>query len=589
MILENNMSLPKLILVNIVLRADNGEIRDPSQLGLLYIGTVAFDAGYSVEILTGENLIGKISRSIYDGEALLGFYTNSDNIKEVFRTCHYIKKQFPYVKIILGGPLANADSENLITDSSVDFVGRGDGEFLVLELLKEIASGGNEYHLIDGLTYMESDKILTNRPREVNKKLDDLPIPNRSLDIERARISPAMLSTSRGCGFKCTFCYESTNRQYRYNSPKHVVNEMKYLKENFGIKYFSFADDIFTTHQKRLVDICDLMRKEFIPGVDLHWFCEARVDTLSRHPYLIDEMKKSGLVRIQIGVESGDQDVINLYKKEITLDEVRNTVQKLNDVGVLSIYTNFIIGGANETNDSFAKSLSFMKELMYMAPGRMECGTCYLSPYPGTDIRNRPDFYNVKLIDEEMVTATSLGGIFVETCELNSEQIKQQKISFVQSLYSSMADIATKIEISLIREHLIARKDGMATAWSDYFISDSILGAWYQFLISENYSFDKIENDKNIDFLLPVRCFSNESMVENQLFWKIRGINLEFTEMEYFIVSHCSGKLSVFEIAERTYKIYGHKNISFETFLFDIISYLNELTSEHLIINRRLG
>lgn len=129
----------------------------------------------------------------------------------------------------------------------------------------------------------------------------------------------------------------------------------------------------------------------------------------------------------------------------------------------------------------------------------------------------------------------------------------------------------------------------MATSWSDYFITDNILSAWYQFFVSGNYSSDKIENDKNIDFLLPMRCFSKESIIENKLFWKIRGINLDFTDMEYFIISHCSGKLSVFEIAERTYKAFGYSSISFESFLNDIIGYLNELTSEHLIINRRLG
>lgn len=530
--------LPKLVLANIVLRSENGEIRDPSQLGLLFIGTVSSRAGYSVEIFTGENLIKKISQSICESEALLGFYTNSDNILEVLRTCHYIKILHPHIKTILGGPLANADAENLIIHTSVDFVGRGDGEYLVLDLLNTLASGENAFHQIDGLVYKDNLRVIHNKPRVLNKKLDDLPIPDRSLDPERAHISPAMLSTSRGCGFKCTFCYESTNRQYRYNSPAYVIKEMKYLRENFGIKYFSFTDDIFTTHQKRLLEICDLMKKEFTPGVDLHWFCEARVDTLSRHANLIDEMKNAGLIRIQIGVESGDQNVVNLYKKEITLDEVRSTVKKLNEVGVLSIYTNFIIGGANESQDSFLKSLDFMVELMHMAPGRMECGTCYLSPYPGTDIRLRPDIYGISLIDEEMVTGTSLGGIFVETNELDMEQIKIYKHTFVRALYDTMKDIAKKINITLIRDHLIARRDGMATSWSDYFVRDEILNAWYNFLVSENYFFAHVGGDrKQLDFIFPVRCFSKETIVNNKLHWELRNINLEFSEIEYFVLN----------------------------------------------------
>ena len=151
-----------LILVNTVLRSDNGEIRGTSQLGLLYIGTVVNKAGFQVEIITGENLIQKISQSIVGSRTIVGFYTNSDNILEVFRTCHYLKMQYPEIKIILGGPLANADSKNLIINSSVDFVGRGDGEFLMLELLQMITSGKNDYHLIDGLIYKENFQIITN-------------------------------------------------------------------------------------------------------------------------------------------------------------------------------------------------------------------------------------------------------------------------------------------------------------------------------------------------------------------------------------------------------------------------------------------
>jgi hypothetical protein len=152
-----------------------------------------------------------------------------------------------------------------------------------------------------------------------------------------------------------------------------------------------------------------------------------------------------------------------------------------------------------------------------------------------------------------------------------------------------MSEIACTMKISLIREHLIARKDGMNTMWSDYFITDTILSSWYQFFISNNYSYDRItQNDKNVDFLFPIRCFSKELITDGKLYWKIRGIHLEFTDMEYYIISHCSGKLSVFEIAERAHKYFKQVTVSFERILDDIVNYINELSEQLLVINRRL-
>ncbi|MGB0455003.1 MAG: B12-binding domain-containing radical SAM protein [Bacteriovoracaceae bacterium] len=591
---------PALILVNIVLRTEKGDMKDPAQLGLLYIGTVVEKQGYDVKILTGENLVSSITNLVGQKEEwrggsspekiLLGFYINSDNEFEVIRTSRLIKELLPEVQIIFGGPLANVNAHKLIQHDSVDFVCQGDGEYLTLELLEKIKDDVYDYEKIDGLTYKKNGKFFKNKSREIIKKLDSLPIPNRNLDPDRARISPAMISTSRGCGFKCTFCYESTNRQYRYNSPEHVISEMIYLKDNFGIKCFSFTDDIFTTHKKRLLEICRQMRESFKPREDLFWFCEARVDTLSRHPHLIDEMKAAGLERIQIGVETGDQNVLDLYKKEITLDQVRSTVEKLNEVGVLSIYTNFIIGGAGETRETFQKSLDFMKEIMYLAPGRLECGTCHLSPYPGTDIRNNPRDYNVNFIDENMLTGTSLGGFFVETDDLNIEEIKLHKHAFVRELFGCMKDIVQKIDVSLIKEHLKVRKIGMSTGWSNYILRDGIFKSWFKFYLVEGYSSDPIDNEisKKNSITMPMRCFSLEQVVNNELVWDFRGISIKFTAMEYFIVSHCSGKLSVYEIVELVRGKFLNGQEAFDRIFYDVVNYMNSLIDHCLMIKREL-
>jgi radical SAM superfamily enzyme YgiQ (UPF0313 family) len=205
--------------------------------------------------------------------------------------------------------------------------------------------------------------------------------------------------TSRGCGFRCTFCYESTNRKYRAHSPGRVIDEMLDLQEKYGTTYFAFVDDVFTQNPRRLQQICELLQRHFRPHQNLFWYCESRVDSLARHPDLVPMMKDAGLVRIQIGTESGSQEVIDAYKKEIKLEQIHAAVEQCARAQVLSVYTNFIIGGALETEHTFAETLKLAKTLLRVAPGRFECNTTYLSPYPMTDIERNPNNYGIEILD----------------------------------------------------------------------------------------------------------------------------------------------------------------------------------------------
>jgi anaerobic magnesium-protoporphyrin IX monomethyl ester cyclase len=335
-----------LVLVNPVLRHLSGELQDSPQLGLVFIGTVARNAGYEVTIIAGENVLEKLSSALRSREkALVGFYANSDNFQEVIRLAKGVKALRPDVHTIVGGPLANIEDPRLIANAAIDFNCRGDGEHLVTELLAHLAWGEPPIASIRGLTHKSEGNVTTNEPRDLQVDLDALPIPDRSLYPSTQVGIKSQVVTSRGCGFRCTFCFESTNRKYRAHSPQRVVEEMLYLQEEYGTTYFSFVDDIFTQNRKRVLQICDLLHQRFRPHVNLFWYCEARVDQIAKNPDLLRTMSAAGLTRIQIGTESGSQAVIDAYKKQITLDQILQTVQLAAEADVLSIFTNFIVGG----------------------------------------------------------------------------------------------------------------------------------------------------------------------------------------------------------------------------------------------------
>ena len=124
-------SPPDLILVNFVHREADGSINESPQLGLIYIAMVAKNAGYSVVIVAGDNVLSDILKlSSSSPPRLIGFYVNSDNIIEVKRVTTILRSILPDTHTIAGGPMANVQGIELVADSWFDFASRGDGEYL---------------------------------------------------------------------------------------------------------------------------------------------------------------------------------------------------------------------------------------------------------------------------------------------------------------------------------------------------------------------------------------------------------------------------------------------------------------------------
>lgn len=578
-----------LILVNCVVRNYDGSIDQAPQLGLVYIATFVKSKGYGVKIVAGDDLYTELVESIGTSEhPLVGFYLNSDNYHEVLRIVRTLRASLPDIKTIVGGPLANVWHDKLVSEPSIDFSCRGDGEFLVHELLDSLRCGEPELAAIEGLTFKSRDGIvIQNPPRPLVWDLDELPIPDRSLyPVVQAAIK-SQLVTSRGCGFKCTFCFESTNRKYRAHSPERVIEELQILQREYGTTYFSFTDDIFTQNPKRVAAICELLCKHFRPHEDLFWYCEARVDQLSRHPHLLPMMKAAGLTRIQIGTESGSQEVIDAYQKHITLDQIYRVVEQANDCGVLSIFTNFIIGGALENEKTVTQTIELAKELIRLAPGRLECDHTYLSPYPGTDINLRPETYRLKIVDPDFETGLSDNSIFCETEDLDRESLLAFGRLFSEETVGEMLGVLPTLSDDLILQHLRMFKHNLATTWSDILSADPIILNCAGFLRRTNYQrvFD-LERD-NPKSVLPLRTFSVTAVRNGALVWENRKKQIDFGPYELFLANHCAGKLTIEDIVDRAYR-YWSGTVPREELQAGIVNYMNALARELLLVFRTM-
>lgn len=560
-------------------------------MGLIYIATVARDAGHPVRILFGEDPTDDILDAMPSGWAgLLGYYTTSDNIRQVLRSAAAVKRRHPDVTIAVGGPHANALHRDLIArHPQLDAAGRGDGEDLVVELLAAIEGRGRMEDIL-GLTFRGADgQPVVNPDRPPLRDLDRLPIPDRDLHPEVPGWIRSEIVTSRGCGQRCAFCYEARNRNYRAHSPRRVVDEIKALHDRHGTRYFCFVDDVFTSNPRRLEALCELMATELRPHRDFFFYCEARVDALTRHPDMLPMLRDAGLIRLQIGSESGVQRIIDAYRKNITLDQVRSVVRRCAEVNVLSVFTNFIIGGAFETEETLDATTAFAEELLGLAPGRIEMNTTFLSPYPGTDVHDRPEAFGLRMIDPEFVTGVSDEYIFVETEALSRQRILEANAAFKRRIDQIMAEQLRVMDAALIRAHLEATNVGMLSMWGRLLRRDPILGAHASFAALPGYH-TRLPADaaRQAPDIVPLRTWAMTQLRDGSALWEIRRRHITLGRFEQFVLELCGGKLSLAEILGLAERYWGH-SVDPDVLATDLIRFLDELADNFLVVFRFQG
>jgi len=289
----------------------------------------------------------------------VGISATTPQINEAFITAKIVKEVNPEIKVVIGGIHASALPGPTISNKDIDILVYGEGELTMLELVQ-----GKEIDKIKGIFYKKDGKIIRNPPRDLVENIDifpyplyeDLPIAKYGTEHFGANLG---IISSRGCPYQCTYCAANTihKRIYRKRSIENVIGEIEKLKHDFKLTSFSFYDDTFTLDNKRTMDICEaLIRKD----LKLKWNCLTRADSLTKP--LLEVMKKSGCTAIQIGIESGDNEILRLAKRRETLEEIARSVTWAKEVGI-EVIGLFIIGLPYETRETIRKTIDISKRL----------------------------------------------------------------------------------------------------------------------------------------------------------------------------------------------------------------------------------
>jgi anaerobic magnesium-protoporphyrin IX monomethyl ester cyclase len=315
-----------------------------------------------------------------------------DNALEVL---DQVKALDPSVTTVIGGPHATFRATEILQScDQVDVVACGEGEATIVALAKALEDR-SPWKRVPGITFRDGRHITTTALPPL-ADLDELAPPARHLvplGRYRALGMPVSMTTSRGCPFKCIFCVgrKMVGATVRYREPRRVVDEMEELS-TLGFHQINLADDLFTANKKHCLAVCDEILRR---GLEIEWTSFARVDTVSRR--ILEKMNRSGCTTISFGVESGSPEMLKRIKKGITLDQVVQATQACLDCGIAP-HTSFILGLPGETPETLAQTLAFGERLKTMGVNH---GYHILAPFPGTDVRERIDEYDLMILSDD--------------------------------------------------------------------------------------------------------------------------------------------------------------------------------------------
>lgn len=264
-----------------------------------------------------------------------------------------IRRRSPGSKIIMGGPslFSNTKMRDL-----ADYCIIGEGEENILPLVERLLAGQSVSD-IPGICYRSEGKMIEVPPR-LATCMDELPLPDWSL-LKRGPECFYLISTQRGCRWRCAFCTYPANEGYklRYRSIPSLIAEIKRNYEEFGIYKYMFSDSTFShPHDRCLEFLREVIKLPF----RIEWAAFVRVDTITAE--LAEAMKASGCVGLFFGLDSGDDRVLLKMKKGFTVEQARKGFRFVRE-NKIPITASWIIGFPGETKESAANTLKLILEL----------------------------------------------------------------------------------------------------------------------------------------------------------------------------------------------------------------------------------
>ena len=282
-------------------------------------------------------------------------------------TLRLVKEICPKAKAIMGGVHPTYMYREVLHEAPwIDYIIRGEGEEITVNLLQAIANGADEQDRrnILGIAFLEEGKVVATPAHPPIKDLNTLTPDWSLLDWDKYIYTPlntrvAVPNYSRGCPFRCRFCSQwKFWRKYRSRSPKQFVDEIEQLVKEYKVGFFILADEEPTINKSRFVALCHELIDR---NLGVHWGINTRVTDILRDEKELPLYRKAGLVHVSLGTEAAAQLNLNLFRKETTIADNKRAVQLLRQNGILA-EVQFIMGLPNETPETIEESYRMARD-----------------------------------------------------------------------------------------------------------------------------------------------------------------------------------------------------------------------------------
>lgn len=375
----------------------NVKFENPFNGAIAYLGTYLNKNGISFDFINSfsdeaELLIDKLENLEIKVIAITTTFCRE--LKEIASIVKFIKQYNAKAKIVAGGVFITnllseikPDNELLqlwLKRMNIDFYfDTYEGEFEFLQLINAIKQRASVED-IPNIFFLSNDEYKFTATMKVNSILQDNLVNYRLFDKRIGKI--VYLKSAKSCPFSCAFCnYPIHSGKYQNLNISDIEKQLSEINTIGTVELIQFLDDTFNVPQSRFKDILRMMIKN---KFRIKWFSFLRCQFLDRET--VELMKESGCIGVLLGIESGNQQILNNMKKNVKVEDYKYGLALLNEYDIVSL-SMFIIGFPGETVETLNDTINFIEDTQ---PTFFSLEKWYCDPH--TPIYNEKEKYSIK-------------------------------------------------------------------------------------------------------------------------------------------------------------------------------------------------
>ena len=315
------------------------------------------------------------------------------NIEYVYECAKELKKILPNTDIWLGGPEVSYNAKSVLNNHSYIkgvMVGEGEATFTQLCMIYENLCSSdnicidNQLNNVLGIVFNSSGNFIETNVRPL-LNMDELPFVYNDMSLFENKI--IYYESSRGCPFGCSYCLSSVEKSVRFRSLDLVFTELKYFLDN-KVAQVKFVDRTFNCDHNRTLQLLSFLRDNDNGITNFHF--EIAADLLKQDEIDIINTMRPGLIQLEIGVQSTNQDTIKAIDRVMNLDILSDVVKKIDKYQNVHQHLDLIAGLPYEDVESFKRSFNYVYRLK---PEQLQLG--FLKVLKGSKMHRMAKEYGI--------------------------------------------------------------------------------------------------------------------------------------------------------------------------------------------------